>query len=271
MFRWGFAKLAGATAAVVCALVIVPGLAHACSCVQREPGELLREGAPALIAEVLDKQPVSPYGDPPEPAAGPVLHVHAARGAGVQRRLRTPAHDSSERQRRRVWLLLEDRSAGGRLRLSQRRRVEDQPLRPDRSRSARGGRQRARSEARRAGRAQATGRPRRRRARTCPGPRGRCRSAREPRSRSPRGQARSEDPAALGPGGQSGQGRAGTGERQAARQAAVRPGSRAGPHGMACQAAPLAAAPDRSSAGLDRLRRPASRARGRGDRLSSVR
>ncbi len=67
MFRWGFVKLAGSTAALVCGLMIVPGLAHACSCAERDPGEVLRGGAPALIAEVLDKQPVSPYVDPLNP------------------------------------------------------------------------------------------------------------------------------------------------------------------------------------------------------------
>ncbi len=64
MSRWGLVKLAGAIAAILCGLVVVPGLAHACSCVQRDPGEALRSGAPALIAEVLDKQPLPTDGDP---------------------------------------------------------------------------------------------------------------------------------------------------------------------------------------------------------------
>lgn len=64
MSRWGLVKLAGATAAVVCGLVGLPGLAHACTCVERDAGESLRGGTPALIAEVLDKQPVATYGDP---------------------------------------------------------------------------------------------------------------------------------------------------------------------------------------------------------------
>ncbi|HEY6779669.1 MAG TPA: hypothetical protein VI111_01875, partial [Thermoleophilaceae bacterium] len=65
MSRRGLVELVGATVAVVCGLVVLPGLAHACSCVQRDPGQNLRDGAPALIADVLDKQPVATYGNPP--------------------------------------------------------------------------------------------------------------------------------------------------------------------------------------------------------------
>jgi hypothetical protein len=64
MFRARLARLAGVVVAFGCALALVPALAYACSCVQRDAATSLKTGVPALIAEVVAKQPIPLYGDP---------------------------------------------------------------------------------------------------------------------------------------------------------------------------------------------------------------